>query len=99
GPAPRKPRKPPSPMARRYYDALADAIGRAGRRDLAFPGAPPAVTRQQWKEAAIHRGLIDGEAPANQQRALLSKYQRKLIEADMIYVMGEYVWFLFDEVS
>jgi hypothetical protein len=84
--------KPPSPMAKKLNDALVHVICTTGQRGLPFDEAPPAVTRAQWREEAIRRGLIRGDAKPNQMSAKLHKYQEELIAADWIAVHREWVW-------
>jgi hypothetical protein len=86
--------KPPSPKAKHFYSNLSDLLAREGKRDLPFRGAPPAVTRQRWREHLIMRGEIDRETRDNAQRARISKYQSELIDARWIAVDGDYIWSL-----
>jgi hypothetical protein len=86
-----KPQKVP-PLIEKFYDNLIDLFaGGAGKRDLPFRGAPPAVTLNAWRDYLVHKGLLDREKP-NSVRSLFSKAKSELITADWIRIEGDYVW-------
>jgi hypothetical protein len=74
--------KLPSPMARKFHDALTNAAAKTG--DMR-------ITEQQWIDELVQRGII-GSEKSNRQRALVSKYRRELIGADWIAWNGGITW-------
>jgi len=89
--APAKQSKPPSPQARKFYDALVNALASVGvRRSEA--SNHPSVTADQWKQQCQQSGLIDPDEPPNRQRSLMSKYRRELIAAGLVACNGNVVW-------
>jgi hypothetical protein len=83
--------KPPSPQARKFYEALVNALASDMRR-FQGPASYPSVTKNQWKEQCYQSGLIDPEEADNRQRSLMSKYRRELIAAGLVACNGDVVW-------
>jgi hypothetical protein len=83
--------KPPSPNAKAFYDALVNALARAGESRPESSNRP-SVTQEAWKAECLHLGLIGGEKKENAQRALLSKYRLELLAAHWIASAGKFVW-------
>jgi hypothetical protein len=94
--------KPPSPMAQKFYDALANA---AADLSKVRPGSfgKPSITTDEWRRRLQRDGLLpplpsadDDKATCtkvrNQRNALVSKYQRELILADWICCNNDVVW-------
>jgi hypothetical protein len=86
----RKVAKSPPPLARKFYDALIDAIAANG---VARPqaGSRPCVTKQEWEDECLRLGLIDTKA-ADSRRALMSKNRRELIAGNWLACNGNFVW-------
>lgn len=80
----------PAPLARKFYDAIIDAVIAKG---VPRPesGSRPSVTKQEWEAECIRLGLIDANA-ADSRRALMSKNRRELIAASWLDCNGDYVW-------
>lgn len=86
----RKVVKPPAPLARKFYDAMIDAVVAYGApRPQA--GSRPCVTKQEWEAECTRLGLIDANA-ADSRRALMSKNRRELIAPNWLACNGDYVW-------
>ena len=86
----RKMSKPPAPLARKFYDAIIDAVIAHG---VPRPqsGSRPCVTKQEWEAECTRLGLIDAKA-ADSRRALMSKNRRELIAASWLACNGDFVW-------
>jgi len=78
-----------SPIGQKFLDALHNALAgdttetRYGRR---------AVTLELWKAECFKIGLLDRDKPANQGRALWSKYRLELIAANRIACDDKMAW-------
>jgi hypothetical protein len=78
-----------SPIAQKFLDPLHNALAgdttetRYGRR---------AVTLELWKAECFAIGLLDRDKPANQVRALWSKYRLELIAANRIACDDKIAW-------
>jgi hypothetical protein len=78
-----------SPIGQKFLDALHNALAgdmtetRYGRR---------AVTLELWKAECFAIGLLDRDKPANQVRALWSKYRLELIAANRIACDDKLAW-------
>jgi hypothetical protein len=82
--------RPPSPAAKKFYDALVDA----------FVSGPTttfdrwkAVTLDQWRSVCERMGLLEKDR-GNGARALFSKYKRELITCNLIACNDEAVWMM-----
>jgi hypothetical protein len=91
--APPKQTKPPSPKARKFYDALVNALA-SDMRQFQGPAGYPSVTIEQWKQQCQQSGLIDPDEPPNRQRSLMSKYRLELIATGLVACNGKIVWSL-----
>ena len=78
-----------SPIGQKFLDALHNALAgdttemRYGRR---------AVTLELWKAECFAIGILDRDKPANQVRALWSKYRLELIAANRIACDNTMAW-------
>lgn len=90
------PAKAPSPAARKFHDALLDAIVSAGINGTPqTPRGRPAVTHEQWLAECVRLGLADpgdDKPTKSRNRALISKYRRELIAANWIACDGDFRW-------
>lgn len=83
--------KPPSPLGRKFYDALADALCQSGKPRQASANRP-SVTNAEWVSECIRLGLLDADGPDNSRRALISKYRRELLGANWIACNSDFAW-------
>jgi hypothetical protein len=79
-----------SPLCAKFLAALTAALSKHGAGGKAFPGAPKAVTLEQWNDTACSVGLKYDTA--RKQGHALSKYKMELIAAEIITVQGDWVW-------
>jgi hypothetical protein len=92
--APQKPgTKAPSPMGRKFHDALLDA--------LALPEVPQhrpncgkgvSVTHDTWIRELDRLGLLNKDGTIKQRRALVSKYRAELVAANWAACNGDFIW-------
>jgi hypothetical protein len=86
-----KPRKPPSPQGRKFFDALTDAVAKSGVR-RPESAHRPSVTKREWKAECCRLGLVDTEKTEKQQATVVSKYRLELLALDWIACNGDFVW-------
>jgi hypothetical protein len=83
-------KRPPSPKALRFYDALTDALCVAARICSQSAGRL-SVTQEEWNREIIRLGLVDGDK-AKSMSALISKYRLELLASGWIGFNGGIVW-------
>ncbi len=83
--------KPPSPLGRKFHDALLNTLATAGRIEQRV-GNWPCVTRREWEDECSRLGLTDPDSNRKSALALMSKYRRELIEKDLIACDANFVW-------
>jgi hypothetical protein len=84
----------PSPQARKYHEALLDALSHCGEPRPQSANLP-SVTFDEWRGELRRRGLLkdgDTRATASSNRALISKYRQELIAAEWIACNEEIAW-------
>jgi AAA domain len=69
-------RKEPSPLGKKFLDALQNAF--ADGRKIQHQSWQ-AITADEWEAECAKRGLIDLDGKCNSARSLMSKYRRELI--------------------
>lgn len=90
-PAARRPAgKQPSPLARKFFDALSDALSVVGQLRKQSANRP-SVTEEEWKGEARRLGLLDKDKP-DSERSLWSQYRRELLGCSWIAYNGGFVW-------
>ena len=85
-----KPRKSLSPLARKFHDALGDALAHCGK-PRSESASRPSVTKLEWEAECVRLGLVDNDNP-DSKRSLLSKYRRELLAANSVGCNGNYLW-------
>jgi hypothetical protein len=96
-----KPAKPPTPLARKFYDALINA-GAKQAQPREASGNRPSITEEQWTGELLQRGLVEvipddtnkatRQSAQNRRSALISKCRRELVAADWIACSGKILW-------
>jgi AAA domain len=89
--APSKKRKEPSPLGKKFLDALRNAFADAGAEKIKVQ-AWQAIKIDAWKAECVRLGLIDPEAKPDSARTLLAKYRRELLAANLIACDGALMW-------
>jgi hypothetical protein len=84
----------PSPIGRKFHDALLNAIAVGGLADTRSAGRP-ATTRNKWFGECVRLGMLDGSSDdrvSASDRAKLSKYRAELVAANWIACNGDLTW-------
>jgi len=81
-----------SPKARKFLDALTNAIGSEDVTML--PGGRRAASVEIWKAECARAGLIDVGAKPASARSLFSKHRLELVSANRVACEGDYTWLL-----
>jgi hypothetical protein len=84
--------KPPSPMGRKFHDALLDALCTAIAERRPNCGKGTSVTQDTWIQELDRLGLLDKDGAPNKRRALVSKYRAELIAANYVACNGDFIW-------
>jgi hypothetical protein len=84
----------PSPIGRKFHDALLNAIAVGVLADTRSAGRP-ATTRNKWFGECVRLGMLDGSSDdrvSASDRAKLSKYRAELVAANWIACNGDLTW-------
>jgi hypothetical protein len=84
--------KPPSPMARKFHDALLDALSTSAAEIRTNCGKGVSVSQDTWVSELDRLGLLDKGAARNRRSALVSKYRAELIAANWAACNGDFIW-------
>ncbi len=78
-----------SPAGLKFKDALANALSLPAAEHF---NGQRAVTFDVWRNECERMGLIDGQDKPHSARALLSKYRRELVAANVVVCENDLVW-------
>ena len=87
--APSKKSEGPSPVGKKFLDALQNAFSDSEKIQVQ---TWKAIKMDAWKAECVRLRLIDPEAKPGSARALFSKYRTELIGANLIACDGDLVW-------
>jgi hypothetical protein len=84
--------KPPPPMARKFYDALLNALCTDAAKPRPNCGNGVSVTQDLWTEELDRLGLLNKDGTPRQRRAMVSKYRGELIAHNWVACNGDFIW-------
>ena len=79
-----------SPNGQKFLQALRDAFAKGPTQKFQ---SWEVVTMDQWRNECLRLALLNKDAKANQQRAMLYKYRLELIGKNHIVCNDELIWF------